>query len=133
MAPGGTPFSHRIAAVTRGGMSSGQAGWVGKGLTTARSAAKNINAMAERATRHNMRVVRLLQSGKKRMAHVAPPNLPLQLMRGLLQGPAAEPPTTSPTSRRHAGCRSLPPSVSFLAATPARRSAAAHLKPLTAE
>ena len=30
-------------------------------------------------------------------------------MRGLLQGPAAEPPTSIQASRRHAGCRSLPP------------------------
>ena len=63
----------------------------------------------------------------------APSNYSQQLMRGLLQGPAAEPPAAIQAARRHAACRSLPPSSSFVAASPARRSAAAHLKPLTAE
>ena len=39
----------------------------------------------------------------------AAPNFTLKPVKGLLQGPAAEPPPLSQASRRHAGCRSLPP------------------------
>ena len=50
---------------------------------------------------------------------------------GLVSGPPAEPATESPASRRHAGRRSLPPSISLVAAAVAPRRSS-RVKPAAA-
>jgi len=102
------PSSRRIEAHPASGGAVVKPDVAGEGLTTALPGAHQYERRLDEPMTTNESFKRHVFVRQKTKPLT---NYPLKPMKGLLQGPAAEPPPASQAARRHAGCSSLLPHV----------------------